>query len=154
MSGGSRVWSVVVCLAWGLAACSSQQSAQSTGPVVEDKTVALTPPVVSADAPFLAVQLKNIKVTRRVEQGTGRLVDPPRLSATMTLKNTSTDHALRLISGEIAYLDRAGQPIELATDREAPRFDFYSYSNERLDPGQETSKDVLVSFPVSALESN
>lgn len=146
-----RLWSGALAVAVGLAACT-EQGAQSTSPAIEDRTLSLKPASVTTTAPFLSVRLEAMKVTQRVEQGTNKVVDPPKLSATLKLKNTSADHALRLIGGEIRYLDAAGKPIRLAEGREDPRFQFYSYSDQRLDPGMETSQDLSVAFPAVALK--
>jgi hypothetical protein len=145
------MWGGALAVAVGLAACT-QQSTQNTGPVVEDLTFSLRPAALTTTAPFLSLHLDALKVTQRVEQGTDKVVDPPTLSATLKVRNTSEDHALRLIAGEIRYLDGDGKPIQLAAGREEPRFEFYSYSAERLDPGKEISRDVSLSFPAAALK--
>jgi hypothetical protein len=145
------MWGGALAVAVSLAACT-QQGTQNTGPVVEDRTFSLRPAALTTTAPFLNVHLDNLKVTQRVEQGTGNVVDPPTLSATLKVRNTSEDHALRLIAGEVRYLDGDGKPIRLAAGREEPRFEFYSYSAERLDPGKEISRDVSLSFPATALK--
>lgn len=144
-----KVCSGALTVALGLAACG-QQNAQSTGPRIEDRTISLKPPAVTATAALLAVRLQDMKVTQRVEQGTDKVVDAPKLSGTLKVKNTSEDHSLRLIEGGLEYVNAAGEPIRLADTREAPRFQFYSYSDERLDPGEEVSRDVSVSFPSAA----
>jgi hypothetical protein len=146
-----RLWSGALAVVLGLAACT-QQGAQDTGPVIEDRTFPLKPASLDTTAPFLRVHLEAMKVTQKVEQGTDNVVDAPKLSATLKVKNASADHALRLIGGAIQYLDAAGKPIQLAEGREEPRFQFYSYSDQRLDPGMETSQDLSVAFPATALK--
>jgi hypothetical protein len=150
--GRGALWTIVAA-AVGLAGCA-QDSPQTSAPVVEDKTFALTPAAATTKVEFLTVDLKDLKVTQRVEQGTGTVVDPPQLHGTLEVKNTSEDQAVRLIAGEVRYLNRQGQAIRLAEDRDAPRFEFYSYSEERLDPGEATSKDLGVAFPAAALDGD
>ncbi len=147
---GCRTWGIVVAAAVGLAGCA-QEGPQSSTPVIEDKTFALTPSAATTKIDVLAVHLKDLKVLQRVEQGTGTVVDPPQLLGAVTVKNTSKDHAVRLIAGEVAYLNEMGQPIRLAEGRDAPRFQFYSYSEERLDPGEEMSRELRVAFPAAVL---
>jgi hypothetical protein len=133
----------------GLAACT-QQSTQTSGPQVEDKTVPVTLASPSTNVSFLSVQVLEPKVVQRVEQGTGKVVSPPVLRATVKVKNTSEDQAARLVSGAVKYLGQASQPIQLAKDRSDTTFKFLSYE-DRLDPGMEASRDVEVPFPAVAL---
>jgi hypothetical protein len=135
----------------GLAACA-QEKAQSV-PVVQDKTFAVTPATASVKAAFLTGQLQGLQVTERVEQGTGKVVDLPKLRATLKLKNDSQDRTARLVSGKIEYLDAEGKPIPLAEGRADTSFKFSSYAPDRLDPGMETSQDIEVPFPAAALKA-
>lgn len=147
-----KVWGIAaLALGMGLAGCG-QQAAQSTAPEIQHKTFALTPATVSVKASFLTGQLEDLKVTERVEQGTGKVVDPPKLRARLRLKNASADQAARLVSGRIEYTDPEGKPIPLAEGRGDTNFKFHSYSNDRLDPGMETSQDIDVPFPAVALK--
>ena len=138
-------------LAMGLAACS-QQEQQAAAPQIEEKSFAVSPASASVKASFLTGELRDMKVTERVEQGTGKVVDPPKLRATLKLKNTSDNQAARLISGKVEYADAEGKPIPLAEGRGDTSFKFSSYQTERLDPGQETSQSVDVPFPAAALK--
>ncbi|MBI4608250.1 MAG: hypothetical protein HY726_04500 [Candidatus Rokubacteria bacterium] len=137
-----------VALALGLTGCAQQQA---TSPSIEAKTFALKPATASVKVSFLTGELKDLKVIERVEQGTGRVVDPPKLRATLTLKNPTSDQAARLISARIRYADVDGKPIPLADGRGDTSFKFYGYQ-ERLDPGMEASQDIEVPFPAAALE--
>jgi len=79
------------------------------------------------------------------------VVNAPKLSGTLRLKNTSEDQTARLIEGRIDYLDAQGAQIPLAKERDAPTFRLYSYQTDRLDPGMETTQSIDVPFPAAAL---
>ncbi len=151
-TGASRVlvWVGAGIVAVGLAACSQQGQPAAT-PQVQEKTFPLTPATASVKASFLTGELQNMKVTERVEQGTERVVEPPRLRATLKLKNTSRDQAVQLIAGKIEYADAQGKPIPLAQSGQDTTFKFSSYQTERLDPGKDTSQEIDVPFPAAAL---
>lgn len=146
-----QLWVGVVTLIMGLGACTQQQD-QSTASAIEYKTFALAPAIAPVKAAFLTGQLQDLKVTERVEQGTGKVVDPPKLRATLKLKNVSQDRSVRLLSARIGYLDAEGKLIALAEGREDTSFKFYAYATDRLDPGMETSQDIEVPFPAAALK--
>jgi hypothetical protein len=138
-------------MAAALAACG-QQSSSSTGPSAEEKTFNLTPANASVKASFLTGQLQDLKVVERVEQGTGKVTEPPRLHATLKLKNASQDQSARLLSGKIEYMDKEGKPIALAEGRRDTSFSLPSYQSDRLDPGKDVSQDIDVPFPSTALK--
>jgi hypothetical protein len=144
-----RVLSTGLLLA-GLAACSEQVQS-SDAPQVEEKTVTLAPQAAAVKTSFLTGTLQEMRVTQRVEQGTGRVVDPPTLRATLALENTSEDQAARLLGGRLEYVDSEGNTIPLAEERRDTSFQFYSYQVERLDPGAKTTTDIAVPFPAAAL---
>lgn len=141
-------WSVVA-LALTLAACAQQE--RTAAPSVETKTFALTPATASVKVSFLTGELKDLRVVEGVEQGTGTVVEPPKLRATLKLKNSAPDQTVRLLSARIEYGDMEGQPIPLAEGRRDTGFKFYGYQ-DRLDPGMETSQDIDVPFPAAALK--
>jgi hypothetical protein len=94
-----------------------------------------------------------MKVTERVEKGSGRLVSPAKLTGMLKLKNTSKDQAVRLVGGKIQYIDAQGQPIKLEETRTEPTIKFATYGSERLDPGQDATQSVDVDFPAEALKA-
>jgi hypothetical protein len=98
-------------------------------------------------------EVTGMKVTERVEQGTGRVVSPAKLTAILNLKNSSANQTVRLVAGKILYIDATGQPIKLEDMRTAPTLTFPSYGNDRLDPGQEASQSLDVDFPAEALKA-
>jgi hypothetical protein len=89
-----------------------------------------------------------MKVTERVEQGSGRVDSAPRLTGRLALMNSSANQTVRLVGGKIRYVDTQGQPIALEGGRTEPTLKF---SSSALDPGQETTESLDVEFPAEAL---
>ncbi|HSB70054.1 MAG TPA: hypothetical protein VLT62_12030 [Candidatus Methylomirabilis sp.] len=139
-------------LAVSLGACSQSQpeTAVST-PSIEEKTFQLLPAQATVTAGFLAGEFVNLRVSERVEQGTGKVVEAPKLLGSLKLKNLSTDQGARPVAGQVTYLDGAGQPIRLAEGRGEPSFTF-PYYQDRLDPGATTTASLDVPFPAAALK--
>ncbi|MBI2202872.1 MAG: hypothetical protein HYU41_03310 [Candidatus Rokubacteria bacterium] len=133
-----------------VAACSEQQQGTATSQI-EEKTFTVKPATSSLRVGFLTGQLADLKVVESVDQQTREVVTAPRLRGTLKLKNETSDQTARMISGSLEFLDADGKPIPLAAEREAPRFTFYSYSGDRLDPGMESSQNLDVSFPAAAV---
>ncbi len=148
-------WVGVTTVATAVAAmtlgCSQQPS--GTAAVIEDKTYTVTPASVAVKAGILTGELTEMKVTERVEKGSGRLVSPAKLTGTLKLKNSSKDQAVRLVTGKIQYIDAQGQPIRLVEGRTEPLIKFATYGAERLDPGQDATQSVDVDFPAEALKA-
>ena len=151
-------WVGVTAVATAVAAmtlgCSQQPS--GTAAVIEDKTYTVTPASVAVKAGILTGELTEMKVTERVEKGSGRVVSPAKLTGTLKLKNSSKDQAVRIIAGKIQYIDAQGQPIRLVEGRTEPLIKFATsatYGAERLDPGQDATQSVDVDFPAEALKA-
>ena len=139
------VWAAAV-----LAGCSGQPSADT--PRIEEKTFSLKPATIPVRVGVLDGQLSELSVVQRVNPETGEVVYAPQMRGSLKLKNNSSDESVRLVEGEIEYLDAAGGRIALADTRSDSSFQFYSYSSDRLDPGAEVSKSVDVPFPAAALK--
>ena len=133
------------------AGCS--QGPSGTAAVIEDKTYAVTPASVNVKAGIVTGEVTEMKVTERVEKGSGRVVSPAKLSGTLKLKNTSANETVRLIAGKIQYIDAQGQPIKLEGTRTEPTLKFATYGSERLDPGQDATQSLDVEFPAEALKA-
>ena len=131
--------------------CSQQPS--GTAAVIEDKTYTVTPASVKVKAGIVTGEVTEMKVTERVEKGSGRVVSPAKLTGTLRLKNTSVNQAVRLVSGKIQYIDAQGRPIKLEEARTEPTLRFATYGSERLDPGQDTTQSLDVDFPAEALKT-
>jgi hypothetical protein len=122
--------------------------------LIEDKIYTVTPASVKVKAGIVTGEITEMKVTERVEKGSGRVDSPAKLSGSLKLKNTSVDQTVRLIGGKIQYIDVRGQPIKLEESRTEPAIRFASYgSAERLDPGQDATQLLDVDFPAEALKA-
>src|SRR5204862_2156760 len=93
------------------AACTPPQTAK--GPAVNDKTYAVTPGAVTMKQGVLSGALSEMKVIERVEDGSGRVDQPARLTGKLVLTNVSKDQSLRLLGGKLLYIDMQGKPIPL-----------------------------------------
>ena len=135
-----------------IAGCSPAPSAVAA--VVKDRTYDVTPGLVTVKAGILTGEVTEMKITERVEEGSGRIDSPAKLTGKLELKNTSADQTLRLIGGKISYIDQQGRPIKLEESRVEPTLNFSSYgSTERLDPGQSSTQNVDAAFPAEALHA-
>ena len=129
------------------------QPPAATAAMVEDKSYAVTPATMKVAAGIVAGEVVDMKVTERVEKGSDRIVTQAKLSGILRLKNISKDQTVRLVAGKIVYVDDHGQPIKLEDARTEPMVKFASSSNDRLDPGQETTESMDVEFPAEALKT-
>ena len=150
-----RKWVGVTTVAMAMSAmtlgCSQQQS--GTAAAIEDKTYTVTPASMNVKAGIITGEVTEMKVTERVEKGSGRVVSPAKLTGTLKLKNSSKDQAVRLVGGKILYIDAQGQPIKLEERRTEPTIKFATYGAERLDPGQDATQSLDVEFPAEALKA-
>jgi hypothetical protein len=122
---------------------------------VNDKVYAVTPNAMKIQAGMVNAAVTEMKVMERVEEGSGRIDMPAKLTAKLVLKNTSKDQTMRLLGGKIGYYDLKGQPIKLEDNRTEPTLKVStSYGNQpdRLDPGQESTHNLDAEFPAEALK--
>jgi hypothetical protein len=148
---GGLVAAVVAVVAWLTLAPASQPTA--TAAVIEEKTYTVTPAAMKVKAGIVTGEVTNMKVTEQVEQGSGRIVSPAKLTALLTLKNSSENQTVRLVAGTFKYIDAQGQPIKLEASRTEPTLKFPTYGSDRLDPGQEAIQSLDVDFPAEALKA-
>ncbi|HET9489816.1 MAG TPA: GlsB/YeaQ/YmgE family stress response membrane protein [Methylomirabilota bacterium] len=150
---GGLVAAVVAVVAWMTLGPAPQPAA--TAAVVEEKTYTVTPAAMKVKAGIVTGEVTNMKVTEQVEQGSGRVVSAAKLTAIVTLKNSSENQTVRLVTGTIKYIDSEGQPIKLEDARTEPALTFATYggSSDRLDPGQEAIQSLDVAFPAEALKA-
>jgi hypothetical protein len=142
---------VVVAAAWMMLGRSEQPVA--TAAVVEERSYTVTPAAIKVKAGIVTGDVTELKVVERVENGSGRVVSPAKLTAKVVLKNSSANQTLRLVGGTIQYLDAQGQPIKLEESRTEPTLRFATYGSDRLDPGQEATQSLDVDFPAEALKA-
>jgi hypothetical protein len=143
------VTTLAVAGATGFIGCSQQPTAA----VIEDKTYTVTPAEVKVQAGIVTGNITEMKVTERVEKGSGRIVSPAKLTGKLVLKNSSKDQAVRLVGGKILYIDAQGQPIKLAESQTEPTIKFATYGAETLDPGKDATQSMDVDFPAEALKA-
>jgi hypothetical protein len=127
------------------------------GPVISDKSYAVTPGAITVTVKgnLLSGAFTEMKVVERVEEGSGRVDQPARLTGKLVLTNVSKDQSVRVVGGKLLYIDMQGKPIPLEDKRTEPTLKVStSYgSQDRLDPGQETSQPLEAEFPVEALKA-
>jgi hypothetical protein len=142
-------------LAVALTAGCTQKTGSTAAAAINDKVYSVTPDAVKVTAGIVTGEITDMKVTERVEDGTGRIAEPARLTGKLALKNVSTDQTVRLLGGKIVYIDAQGRPIKLEDNRAQPTIKIPStYSaSERLDPGQDATQSVDAEFPVAALKA-
>jgi uncharacterized membrane protein YeaQ/YmgE (transglycosylase-associated protein family) len=126
----------------------------ATAAPVQDKTYTVTPPATKIQTGIVLAELADLKVTERVEEGSGTIVTPAKLTGRLVLTNTSRDQTVRLVSGKLRYVDAAGRPIMVEDTRTQPTIKFAASGSERLDPGQEVTESLEVEFPASALTAS
>ena len=128
---------------------------QAPRAVINDKTYAVAPGAITVKGSVLSGALTEMKVVERVEDGSGRIDMPARLTGKLVLTNVSRDQSVRLLGGKLLYIDMQGKPIPLEDKRTEPTLKASnSYgSQERLDPGQDSSQPVEAEFPVEALKA-
>jgi hypothetical protein len=142
---------IVVAVAWMMLGRSEQPAA--TAAVIEERSYTVTPAAMKVKAGIVTGDVTELKVVERVENGSGRVVSPAKLTAKVVLKNSSTDQTVRLVAGKIQYIDAQGQPIKLEASRTEPTLKFQTYGSDRLDPGQEATQSLDVDFPAEALKA-
>jgi hypothetical protein len=124
------------------------------GAAVNDKIYPVTPGAVTVQGSLLSGALTEMKVVERIEDGSGRIDQPARLTGKLVLTNVSKDQSLRVLGGKLLYIDMQGKPIPLEDKRTEPTLKVASSygSQERLDPGQDAAQQVEAEFPVAALK--
>lgn len=151
MSQWIGLTAVAAALAVMALGCGQQPAVAAA--VVEDKTYTVTPTSVTVKAGVITGDVIGMKVTERIEQVSGRVVSPAKLTGTLKLKNASANQTVRLLTGRLQYLDGEGQPIKLEDTRTEPTLRFITHGGDRLDPGQEATQLLSVNFPAAALKA-
>ena len=136
------------------AGCSPQSSAVAAA--ISDKVYRVTPDALKVRAGIVSGEVTEMKVIERVEEGSGKVTTPAKLTGKLVLKNVSADQSVRLLGGRILYIDAQGQPIKLDDNRNEPTIRIapsYGSSSDRLDPGQDATHMLDAEFPVEALKA-
>ena len=132
--------------------CTPPQAAKSAA--INDKVYAVTPADLTVKGSVLSGALTEMKVVERIEDGSGRIDQPARLTGKLVLTNVSKDQSVRLVGGKLLYIDAQGKPIPLEDKRTEPTLKASPQygGQERLDPGQDATQQVEAEFPVAALQ--
>jgi hypothetical protein len=149
-STGVLVMTAIAAAGFG---CAQQPAA--TMAAIEDKVYTVTPNQITVKTGIVTGEVTEMQVMERVEEGTGRIDTPAKLTGKLKLTNSSLDQTVRLVGGKILYIDDQGQLIKLGQERTEPTFRFATSYNatDRLDPGQEITQSVDVDFPAEALKT-
>jgi hypothetical protein len=136
----------------GLSACTP--APKPVVPAVSEKVYVVTPNAIKVSAGILRGEVTEMKITERIEEGTGRIAAPARLTGKLVLVNQSTDQSVRLIGGRFLYIGMNGKPIVMEGDRAVPTLKVASAfgSQERMDPGQQAAQPLDAEFPVEGLK--
>ena len=149
-----RIAFAVAAVAAALAGCS-QKAPEAAAPQISEKVFDLTPGSIKVKSGIVGGELTRMRVTERVEDGTGRVDYGPRLSGRLVLRNLSTDQSVLVDGGKLVFADGADKAIALPSEATPPAIrlgDSYNTTSARLDPGQELSRDIDVDFPGEALK--
>jgi hypothetical protein len=123
------------------------------GVVIEDRTYPVTPASMTVKCGIITGELRDLKVTERVEKGSDRVVSPAKLTGTLRLENMSANRAVHLVESKFLFIDSHGQPIKPEA-AQADRPVTFTYGREQLDPGRDSFQAVGVEVPVEALQAN
>jgi hypothetical protein len=157
IDGGVRkettMWTrvVVMTVTAGVAATmlGCGQTPSTPAAVIEDKVYTVTPPALAVKA-----GVTDMKITERIDKGSGNVVSPAKLTGRLKLQNSSTDQTIRLIGGKIQFIDADGKPILVEEKKFEPAIKFQTYgAAERLDPGQDAAQNLDLDFPAVALKA-
>jgi hypothetical protein len=124
--------------------CAEPPSAATA--VIADTTYTVRWPSVAVTAAIITGVVTDMKVTDHA-------ATTAKLTGTLTLRNTSADQTVRLVTGKILYIDTQGRPISLDEASTEPTVRFPTSGRERLDPGQEAVQLLTVGFPAEALRT-
>jgi hypothetical protein len=128
------------------------QTSSTPAAVIEEKVYTVTPPSMAVKAGVMTGEVTEMKITERVDKGSGVVVSPAKLTGKLKLLNSSTDQTIRLIGGKIQFIDADGKPMLVEEKKFEPSIKFQTYgAAERLDPGQDAMQSVEVDFPAAAL---
>ncbi len=149
-----RIALIAAAAAAALAACS-QKAPEAAAPKISRQVFDLTPAAINVKSGIVGGELKDLRVTEQVEDGTGRIDSGPRLSGRLVLRNLSSDQSVLVNGGKLVFADAANKPISSGPESSPPAIslgDSYNGSASRLDPGQELTRDIDVDFPGEALQ--
>ena len=137
-----------------LAACG-QKTAETQSPQITEKVFDLAPGAIKVKSGIVGGELTNLRVTERVEEGTGRVDYGPKLAGRLVLRNLSSDQSVLIDGGKLVFADGKNAAIPAGPDATPAGVrlgESYNTTSARLDPGQELARDIDVDFPGEALK--
>ena len=140
---GMLVTAAGVAMAFGC----SLPSLEVPAAAIEDKVLAATPASVQLKAWIVTGEVADMKVTEPIEQGSGSVVSPAKLTGELNLRNSSTEDTVRFFAGKIQFIDPQGRPIRSDEKQIKPTVKFQSYAaTEQLDPGQDAPRPWMAMY--------
>src|SRR6187551_457320 len=86
--------SLIVATTVAAATFGCAQKPATTAAVIEDKVYSVSPDQVQVKTGIVTGEITEMKVTERVEQGSGRVDSAAKLTGKLKLTNSSTDQAV------------------------------------------------------------
>jgi hypothetical protein len=90
-------------------ACSQQPAAPVV--VVNDKVYAMAPDAAKVAVGIVSGEITGMKVTERVEEVSGKVSAPAKLSGKLVIKNTSADQSVSMLEAKIIFVDAQGKRL-------------------------------------------
>lgn len=133
--------------------CSPGPSAAAAAST--EKIYALHPESLRVEAGTFVANVVRMKVAERIEEHSGRVVSPARLTGRLFLENVSLDQSIHVIGGRIVYLDAKGEIIPVESGRAEPTLHLASGfgATGRLEPGKIATTLLYAEFPTAALSA-
>ncbi len=125
----------VLATAAAMMALGCGQQPAATAAVIEEKTYTVTPAAMQVKMGIVTGDVTELKVTERVDQDSGRVGSPAKLTGNLRLKNTSANQTVWLVSGKIQYVDAQEQPIKLEETGAEATLKFSTYGSGPARPG-------------------
>ncbi len=154
MSTHTRLALFAVAAAMTTAACTPQPVTPVAA--VKDRYYTVAPDAMKVRTGIVSGELTEMKVMERVEEGSGKVTTPAKLTGKLVLRNVSPDQSVHMLAGKIVYVDMQGKPIALEDNRTVPTIKMssqYGSSEQRIDPGQDISQAIDAEFPLEALKA-
>jgi hypothetical protein len=151
------MWSIIritLAVTFGAATLGCAPELSVPGVVVQDRLYTVTPSASKAKIGGLTGEVSEMSITEQVDKGSGRIISPALLSASLKLTNHSTTQTLRLIGVTVHYVDAQGKPLALELSRPEARLLFTTVGDaDRLEPGKSAIQKLAVAFPAAALQA-
>ncbi len=135
-------------LSIGLLGCAQEQKAQ--GPKQEQVEKNLVPAKAETAGPTFSAELSDLKVATTVDATSKQIVETPKLSGNIKIKNKS-ENILDIQGVTLEYLDEAGKPIPFSSGEKISKVSSFWKS---IKPGEVFEGSLDATIPRSALKDN